>query len=51
MTAWIKRIVMFLVVAFALFYLVTRPVDAANAVRGFFSAFESLFTFLATLAS
>ena len=30
----VKRIVIGLVIAFAVFYLVTRPQDAANAVQG-----------------
>ena len=30
----IKRIVVVLVIAFAAFYLITRPQDAANAVQG-----------------
>jgi len=30
----IKRIVVVLVIAFAAFYLITRPHDAANAVQG-----------------
>ncbi len=30
----IKRIVIALIAAFAIFYLVTRPEDAANAVQG-----------------
>ncbi|HET6302686.1 hypothetical protein [Microbacterium sp.] len=30
----VKRIVIGLVIAFAVFYLVTRPEDAANAVQG-----------------
>ena len=30
----IKRIALILVAAFAVFYLVTRPQDAANAVQG-----------------
>ena len=30
----IKRIVVVLVIAFAAFYLITRPLDAANAVQG-----------------
>ena len=30
----VKRIALVLVVAFAVFYLVTRPQDAANAVQG-----------------
>ena len=31
---WVKRIVIALAVVFALFYLITRPEDAANAVEG-----------------
>lgn len=34
----VKRVVFGLVIAFALFYLVTRPQDAANAVQGAFGA-------------
>ena len=30
----VKRIIIGLVIAFAVFYLVTRPQDAANAVQG-----------------
>ncbi|GAA1468169.1 hypothetical protein [Microbacterium thalassium] len=30
----LKRIIIGLVIAFAVFYLVTRPEDAANAVQG-----------------
>jgi hypothetical protein len=30
----VKRIAIVLIVGFALFYLVTRPHDAANAVQG-----------------
>ena len=30
----VKRVALVLVVAFAVFYLVTRPEDAANAVQG-----------------
>lgn len=30
----LKRIIIGLVIAFAVFYLVTRPQDAANAVQG-----------------
>ena len=35
---WVKGIGIALVVIFALFYMVTRPVDAANAVEGAFNA-------------
>ncbi|HEU4907565.1 MAG TPA: hypothetical protein VFT17_01740 [Propionibacteriaceae bacterium] len=31
---WVKRFIIFLVVGFFLFYLVTQPEAAANAVRG-----------------
>lgn len=51
MKAFVQKFVLFLVIAFCLFYLITRPADAANAARGFFGAFGSLFTFFATLAS
>ena len=51
MKTFVQKFLLFLVIAFCLFYLITRPTDAANAVRGFFGAFESLFTFFATLAS
>ena len=30
---WVKRFIVFLVVGFSLFYLVSQPVAAANAVR------------------
>ena len=30
----VKRIVLLLVIAFAVFYLITRPQDAATAVQG-----------------
>lgn len=49
--SWIKKVFWFLVVGFCLFYLVTRPEDAANAVKGFFGAFESIFRFFTELAS
>ena len=31
---WVKRFIIFLVFGFFLFYLVTQPEAAANAVRG-----------------
>ena len=31
---WVKRILVGLVVVFALFYMITRPEDAAGAVQG-----------------
>ncbi|WP_197429910.1 hypothetical protein [Auraticoccus cholistanensis] len=49
--SWLKKIAMILVVAFALYYLFTRPEDAAAAVRSFFGAFTSIGTFFDELAS
>jgi hypothetical protein len=51
---WIKKILLALVVLFAVFYLVTRPEDAAAAVRGVAGAvaraFGSIVTFFTALA-
>lgn len=49
--SWVKKIVVVLVVAFALFYLFTRPEDAAAAVRSFFGAFTSIGTFFEELSA
>jgi hypothetical protein len=35
---WVKRILVALVLLFALFYMITRPEDAANAVQNVFAA-------------
>ncbi|GAA1715482.1 hypothetical protein [Propioniferax innocua] len=51
MGTWVKKIVWALIIGFALFYLVTRPEDAANAVKGFFGAFGAIFRFFTALAS
>lgn len=52
---WVKRIVIALVVVFALFYLITRPEDAALAVQNALDAVlgvgESVGRFFASLAS
>lgn len=48
---FVKKVLLILVVAFALYYLVTRPEDAAAAVRSFFGMFESIGTFFSNLAS
>lgn len=52
---WIKRIVVLLVVIFALFYLFTRPTDAADAVKSAFRAvgtgFNAVITFFTSLTS
>lgn len=50
MLDWAKKILVALVVAFALFYLFTRPEDAANAVRTFFGAFTAIGDFFTSLA-
>ena len=51
---WVKKVLFFLVVGFALFYLITRPEGAAEAVRGVFTAliraFSSIVTFFTSLA-
>lgn len=49
MFGWIKRILAALVIAFALFYLFTRPEDAAAAVRTFIGAFASVGQFFSSL--
>ena len=48
---WIKKILILLVAAFVVFYLFTRPEDAADAVKTFFSAFQALGTFFTRLVS
>lgn len=52
---WVKRIIVFLAVGFFLFYLITQPVAAANAVRAVFSGlalvFRSILTFFQALAN
>lgn len=45
-----KTILWFLVIGFLLFYLVTNPVGAADAVRTVGSWLQSVFTFFANLA-
>jgi hypothetical protein len=51
---WVRKVILLLVVTFAVFYLVTRPEDAATAVRGAFgalaNAFSSIILFFTTLA-
>jgi hypothetical protein len=52
---WVKRFIVFLVVGFFLFYLITQPVAAANAVRALFSGlavvFRSILIFFQALAN
>lgn len=51
---WVKKIVLILIVTFAVFYLITRPEDAAGAVRGAFVAVadagSSIMTFFTSLS-
>ena len=50
-----KKVLVGLVVAFAAFYLITQPADAADAIKGAASAvgvaFESIIEFLTALFS
>ena len=41
---WVRKVVLLLVVLFAVFFLVSRPVDAAAAVRGAFDAVSKGFS-------
>ena len=51
---WVKRFIVFLVVGFALFYLIAYPEAAANAVRAVFHSlavvFRSILIFFQSLA-
>jgi len=52
---WVKGIIVFLVVGFALFYLIAYPESAANAVQAVFGGlavvFHSILVFFQSLAS
>jgi hypothetical protein len=52
---WVKRIAVGLIVVFALFYMITRPEDAAGAVQGavaaVWSATEAVGRFFSSLAA
>jgi hypothetical protein len=51
---WVRKVLLVLVVTFAVFYLVTRPEDAAAAVRAAFlalaAAFSAVIVFFRSLA-
>jgi nucleoside recognition membrane protein YjiH len=51
---WVKRFIIFLIVGFFLFYLVSQPVAAANVVRaiagGIAVVFRSILVFFQALA-
>lgn len=48
--AWAKKAAWLLVAGFVVFYLFTRPEDAAHAVKTFFGAFNSIVRFFTELA-
>jgi hypothetical protein len=52
---WVKGFIVFLIVGFFLFYLVSQPVAAANAVRAVFGGLamvlRSILIFFQSLAS
>ncbi|WP_185711104.1 hypothetical protein [Arachnia propionica] len=50
MVGWIKKVLVVLGVSFVVFYLFTRPEDAANAVKAFFGGFEAIARFFNQLA-
>jgi hypothetical protein len=51
---WVKRFIVFLLVAFALFYLIAYPESAANGVKavlgGLAVVFHSILVFFQSLA-
>jgi hypothetical protein len=51
---WVKKILLVLVIVFAVYYLISRPNDAAHAVRGLFTwlsgAVTAIFSFFTSLA-
>ncbi|MDO5091968.1 MAG: hypothetical protein Q4D79_00875 [Propionibacteriaceae bacterium] len=51
MVGWLKKVLVVVGIAFVLFYLFTRPEAAAEAVKGFFGGFESIWRFFGELAS
>lgn len=50
MGRFIKNALLALLVGFLIYFLVTRPEDAANIVKGIFAAFEAIPRFFAQLA-
>ncbi|MDR0848933.1 MAG: hypothetical protein LBN10_07830 [Propionibacteriaceae bacterium] len=52
MGKWLKRVVVLLVVAFIVFFVISRPADSAHAVQAFFGgikdAFWAVYDFFAT---
>lgn len=50
MSKWVKTIIWVLVIGFCLFYLFSRPEDAAAAVKSFFSSFDAIGRFFVALS-
>ncbi len=48
---YVKKVLWILVVAFVLFYLFTRPEQAAAAVKTFIGAFDAIIRFFTALAA
>ncbi|MGV8848541.1 MAG: hypothetical protein ACOH16_03250 [Propionibacteriaceae bacterium] len=51
MSGWIKKAAWLLVAAFLLFYLFTRPEQAAAAIKTFLGAFDAIVRFFTALAA
>ncbi|MDR1449357.1 MAG: hypothetical protein LBI84_04015 [Propionibacteriaceae bacterium] len=49
MPGWLRKGIALFIAAFALFYIFTRPEDAAAAVKGFFGAFDPIVKFFQSL--
>ncbi|WP_173424973.1 hypothetical protein [Nigerium massiliense] len=50
MSKFLKTLLLALLVAFLLYYLYTRPEEAANFIRGIFGIFDSIGRFFDSLA-
>lgn len=50
MGKWIKSVLSFMIVAFAIYYLYTQPEAAAASVKAVFGIFDSLGRFFSSLA-
>jgi hypothetical protein len=50
-SGWIKKAAWLLVAAFLLFYLFTRPEQAAAAIKTFLGAFDAIVRFFTALAA
>lgn len=50
MGKWMKSVLVFMVVAFAIYYLYTQPVAATASVKAVFGVFDSVGRFFSSLA-